>query len=188
MNVPAEITYRGVEKTQSLDNLIQSKISKLDKFSNRINSCRVSVELDQNSKNTSNIYRVRIDLTMSQGQEIPIIEKTKPDDEKLGVEAIVRRAFDIAQRQAVKFKELQSREVKTHPDQTVQGLVKSIFPEEEYGFIKTLDGEDIYFHKNSVANDDFDRLTVGTGVTYSATEGEKGLQATIVRVRDKPSL
>lgn len=188
MDVPAEITYRGVDKTQTLDDLIRNKIANLEKYSSRINSCRVSVELDQSGKTTSNIYRVRIDLTMTQGQEIPIVEKTKPDDEKLGVEAIVRRAFDIAKRQAIKMKERQSREVKRHPEQTVQGLVKNVFPDQGYGFIQSLDGEDIYFHQNSVANDDFHRITEGTGVTYSATLGEEGLQATVVHIRDKPSL
>lgn len=188
MDVPPEITYRGVEKTEILDNLIQDKIANLEKYSNRINSCRISVELDQSSRTTSNIYRVRIDLTMAQGQEIPVVEKTRPDDEKLGVEAIVRRAFDVAKRRAIKKKERQSKDVKFHPEQTVQGLVKKIFPDEGYGFIQALDGQDIYFHENSVSNNDFDRIIVGTGVTYSAETGDKGLQATIVHIRDKPSL
>ncbi|MFW5801204.1 MAG: cold shock domain-containing protein [Spirochaeta sp.] len=188
MIIPAEITYRGVEKTETLDSLVQEKIANLEKFSNRINSCRVSIELDQNSQHTNNIYRVRIDLTMNHGQEIPVIEKTKPDDEKLGVEAIVRRAFDVARRQVIKLKERQNHDVKTHPDQDVTGIVKSVFPDEEYGFIQAMDGEDIYFHKNSVANNDFDRISVGTGVSYSATEGVKGMQATVVHIQDKPSM
>ncbi|MFP4364091.1 MAG: cold shock domain-containing protein [Spirochaetia bacterium] len=188
MNVPVEVSFRGVERTETLNTLIEEQKAKLEKFSNRINSCRMSVELDQKSQHSDNVYRVRIDLTLNHGQEIPIVEKPKPDDEKIGVEALVRRAFDTAKRQVIKMKERQNRDVKRHPEQEVQGIVKQVFPEKEYGFIQTMDGEDIYFHKNSVANDEFDRATVGTGVTYSTELGEKGLQATVVHIKSKPSL
>jgi cold shock CspA family protein len=66
--------------------------------------------------------------------------------------------------------------------------VVRIFREDGYGFIKTLDGEEIYFHRNSVLHDDFDRIEVGTGVRFTATEGDKGLQTTSVEIVDKPGV
>ena len=35
--------------------------------------------------------------------------------------------------------------------------------------------DEVYFHRNSVLHDDFDRLTIGMGVRYVAEDGEKGL-------------
>jgi cold shock CspA family protein len=65
-------------------------------------------------------------------------------------------------------------------------IVTQIFPEEGYGFIKTLDGQEVYFHQNSVLHGDFDRLELGTGVRFIMTQGDKGPQATTVQVVNKP--
>jgi len=53
---------------------------------------------------------------------------------------------------------------------------------EDYGFLKTPDGREIYFNKNSVLLPGFDRLEVGTEVLYAEEVGERGPQASRVRV------
>ncbi len=54
-----------------------------------------------------------------------------------------------------------------------------------FGFIETPDGREIYFHRNSVLNDGFPRLDVGTRVTFAEEMGEKGPQATTVHIAGK---
>ncbi|MFB2918273.1 MULTISPECIES: cold-shock protein [Aerosakkonema] len=66
-------------------------------------------------------------------------------------------------------------------------LVTKLFPEQDYGFIRSLDGRDIYFHRNSVLHDDYDRLEVGTGVRYVEQSGEMGPQER-VQIVDKPGV
>jgi cold shock CspA family protein len=66
-----------------------------------------------------------------------------------------------------------------------QARVVRIFPIEDYGFLETLDGREIYFHKNSVLQTSFDRLEVGTEVYFAEEVGEKGPQASTVRVVGK---
>jgi 'Cold-shock' DNA-binding domain len=46
----------------------------------------------------------------------------------------------------------------------------------------------IYFHQNSVLNDAFSRLTPGTRVAFAEEIGEKGPQASSVRLLGKHSL
>jgi cold shock CspA family protein len=46
--------------------------------------------------------------------------------------------------------------------------------------------DEIYFHRHSVLHDEFDRLTIGLGVRYTAQLGDKGLQATSVQIVDTP--
>ncbi|MEJ2428230.1 MAG: HPF/RaiA family ribosome-associated protein [Deltaproteobacteria bacterium] len=67
-------------------------------------------------------------------------------------------------------------------------LVDKLFPEKDYGFLKTVDGRVLYFHRNSVLADDFDRLEIGTGVRYVETMGDKGPQASTVQIVDKPGV
>ncbi len=103
------------------------------------------------------------------------------------LDIVLKHAFASASRQLRKLVEQQRGAVKTHPDQQVTAVVHKLFPQEGYGFLRTVDTQDeIYFHRNSVLHDEFDQLAIGTGVRYTAEEGEKGLQATSVQIMDKP--
>lgn len=64
----------------------------------------------------------------------------------------------------------------TNEPQPLHARVIRIFPQEGYGFLQARDGSDVYFHENSVL-DGFDKLEVGTKVTYSVEMGTKGPQA-----------
>jgi cold shock CspA family protein len=66
------------------------------------------------------------------------------------------------------------------------GIVSKVFPDRGYGFLRKEDGEVIYFHRNSVLNDEFDEAAVGTAARFVAEMGEKGLQATTVQLIGKP--
>ena len=60
--------------------------------------------------------------------------------------------------------------------------VNKLMPDESYGFLKTLDGREIYFHRNSVLHEGFDRLKVGTEVNFVEEEGKEGPQASTVKI------
>jgi len=100
--------------------------------------------------------------------------------------SLIRRTFDSARRDLEKEVEMQRGEIKNHPEQQVQAVVDKIFPAKEYGFLNTLDGQRVYFHKNSVLHRHWAKLTPGTIVRYVAEVGEKGLQASTVDLVDKP--
>lgn len=189
MKVPLEVTYRGVEKSEAIDNLIHEKVAKLERVCNYINSCHVAVEKDHDRPSSGSPYRVRIDITLPPSHEL--FAESNPADQNQYVEldTLVRDAFSKAERQLKDQKQLQRDHdiSKTHTGaDATEALVVRVFPEDGYGFIKALNGEDIYFHRNSVLHGDFDRIEVGTGVRFAATEGDKGLQATSVEIVDKP--
>ena len=50
-----------------------------------------------------------------------------------------------------------------------------------FGFIEA-DGHGVYFHRNSVVGGHFERLRVGSRVRFTEEEGEKGPQASTVRL------
>ena len=68
------------------------------------------------------------------------------------------------------------------------GRVSKISAEEDYGFIATPDGREIYFHRNSVIDNAFDRLSVGSEVRFAEELGEKGAQASTVHLIGKHHL
>ena len=56
---------------------------------------------------------------------------------------------------------------------------------ENYGLIETPDAREIYFHRNSVLNKEFDNLSEGDNVHFSEEMGENGPQASTVHIEGK---
>jgi cold shock CspA family protein len=52
----------------------------------------------------------------------------------------------------------------------------------DYGFIKTSDDREVYFHRNSAFNGDLSRLKFGTEVTFIEEQGKEGPQAARVAI------
>ena len=61
-------------------------------------------------------------------------------------------------------------------------------PSGEFGFLETIDGQEVYFHRNSVVGDGYSRLRVGSRVTFAEEMGEKGAQASTVKPLGKHGL
>lgn len=63
--------------------------------------------------------------------------------------------------------------------------VNQLFRAKGYGFLLTGDGREIYFHKDSVLNQAFGHLRVGSTVTFAEEQGDKGPQASSVKIAAK---
>ena len=186
MRVPLEISFRNVEKTEFIEDLIRQKVARLERLCDYLISCRIAVESPQEHQESGQPFRVRIDLKVPPGHELVATREPTEGDIHKGLPVVLRDAFDAMERQLKKQVEQQRGDTKRHPEQETNAFVSKIFQEENYGFLKTLDGREVYFHRNSVLQDDFDRLEVGTGVRYVEEQGEEGPQASTVQVVDKP--
>ncbi len=174
--IPLQITSRNFELTGEIEQLIQKKSEKLDKFHRELMSCRVLLEVPHRNRNSGLVYNARIDLTLP-GREIVIRREAQED-----LHRAVNLAFDAALKRVQVYARRKRGEVKRH-DEPPRGRVASLFPEQGYGFITATDGRDIYFHRNSVLNEDFETLDVGTEVVFVEEEGLRGPQASTVRLK-----
>jgi cold shock CspA family protein len=95
----------------------------------------------------------------------------------------VREAFDVARRRLEDIARERRGTVKVH-ELPAQGVVVEISRIDGYGFIDSGERR-IYFHRASVLDDAFDGLTIGARVAFAEEAGEKGLQASTVRVLGK---
>jgi cold shock CspA family protein/ribosome-associated translation inhibitor RaiA len=186
MQVPLKMTFRNVRKSAAMEALIRKQAAKLERVCSHLVSCRISVEKPQAHQRTGNPFRVRVDVTVPPEHELVTVRNAGEGDLHERLPAVVRRAFDATQRQLKKLSERQRGKVKNHPAQAVAGFVIRLFRNGGYGFIKSLEGGEIYFHKNSLPAAEFNRLEIGTGVQWNEEEGENGPQATVVRIIDKP--
>jgi cold shock CspA family protein len=93
----------------------------------------------------------------------------------------IRDAFRDARRKLEDFVRERRSDVKYH-EEPPQAVIGTLFAEKGYGFLTTPDGLDVYFHANSVINEDFRKLKVGMKVRFVKEAGDKGPQASTVTV------
>ena len=136
---------------------------------------------------TGGLYEVNIRLALPDGREVNVDRTPKADERHSNLSFAINDAFKRARRQLQdQVRELQGQ-VKQHASPPV-GTVVQLDPLGEFGLLESSDGEEIYFHRNSVLNDDYSRLAVGSRVTYAEEMGEKGPQASTVKLMGKHSL
>lgn len=197
MILPLQISFRNMKTSEAVDARIREEVAKLETFYKGIMGCRVVVELPHKHRRKGDLYHVRIDLTVPGAELVvkkePSLHATlrKSDAEKQAksqeaqaahkdVFVVIRDAFKEARRQLQDYTRRMRGETKAHLTQP-SGRVSRLFPEEGYGFLRTSEGTEIYFHKNSVLHDAFNQLTIGTRVTFNEEMGDKGAQASTVR-------
>lgn len=186
MQLPLQVTFRNMPPSEAIEADIREHAAKLDQFYDRIGSCRVMVEAPHRHHHQGNLYHVRIDLTVP-GEEL-IVKRDPPEHQAHeDMYVAIRDAFDAAKRELQNYAERQRGETKTH-EVPLHGRVGSLFPDEGYGFIEASDGREIYFHQNSLFNAAFSDLEVGSEVRFAEEEGDRGTQASTVRLIGKHHL
>ena len=63
----------------------------------------------------------------------------------------------------------------------MKGTIKRVVRDRGYGFIRSSDGQEVFFHRNGLQQMDFDSLKEGATVEFEVEQSEKGPRATNVR-------
>jgi cold shock CspA family protein/ribosome-associated translation inhibitor RaiA len=184
MQVPLKITFRNVSKTPDIEAFIGKQTAKLEHVCDHILSCRIAVEQPQQEERTGNPFRVRIGITVPPKQEFVVTREANEGDLHERLPTALRGAFGAMRRQLKQRLDRQRKDVKTDPE--LGGSVSLLLRKEGFGFIRSLDGRQIYFDRDSLRGGKFDRLEIGTSVRWVEGEVEKGPRASCVRIVNKP--
>lgn len=63
----------------------------------------------------------------------------------------------------------------------MQGTIKRVIRDRGFGFIRADDGQEVFFHRSSLQQLNFDALKEGQNVEFDMERGEKGPRAVAVR-------
>src|SRR3954462_11054938 len=188
MQVAPEVIFKGIDRSAWVENYVAERLGHLEKFLQDITRCHVTLAREQSSQKKGNRYSVMVEVRMPRQHDLAVRKQKQIHDMQTQLPAVINEAFGAMEKQLKKTKALRRHEEKRH-DREPRGLVAKLFAEEGYGFIRTLDGtQELYFHRNSVLHDDFERLSVGTEFSFAPEEGEMGPQASSVhRVAQPPA-
>jgi len=198
MKSQLQITFRNMKSSKEVEEWIREAAAKLDSFYSQIMGCRVELQIPHRHHKKGGAYHIRIDLTVPQGE---IVVKREPSlrgrahqlreselkkhTEVNALHKNLRRtiddAFKAAGRRLQDYARRQRGDIKRRAS-LLEASVSKILPQEGYGFLTSVDGREIYFHKNSVLGRAFPRLKIGTTVRFAEEAGEKGPQASTVHI------
>ena len=63
----------------------------------------------------------------------------------------------------------------------MQGTIKRVIRDRGFGFIRSAEGQEVFFHRSGLQNLNFDSLKEGDTVEFELERGEKGPRAVNVR-------
>lgn len=180
MQVPLEVTFRGMDRSEAVDAEIRERAEGLETFCDRITSCHVTLELPHRHKTHGNQFDVRIVVAVP-GRELVVSHRPGKDETHTDAYLSIRHAFRAMRRELEDYVRETRGDVKSH-EPMPKAKVSELFPLEDYGFIKTNDDRRIYFHRNSVVDGRFDELDIDSEVTFVEELGDKGPQASTVHL------
>lgn len=176
MSIPLEITMLDIEKTAPIEERIQQKVEKMSQFYDRIESCKVVVEEPQKHKHQGKLYNVRIEVNVP--GKLLIVNKHPNED----LYVAIRDSFLAMYRQVEDYSQKIRGEKKNHFDMK-RGSIDRLFT--DYGFIRTPEGAEYYFHESNVQSPAFEELKIGSLVSFIEVQSGDTMQAGHVSANGK---
>ncbi|MCC3244866.1 cold shock domain-containing protein [Methylocystis sp. WRRC1] len=176
MQTQPKIDFQGLEASAERREKIIHQIERLEERYGRSTSCRVVVKGPGGHHQTGGLYEINVHLSLPDNREVAI-ERTPHLDERFqDFDFALNDAFKRARRQLQDQVGLMRGKVKQH-EEAPSAVIKKIMTADGYGFLESADGREIYFHRNSVQDADFDDLKPGMRVSFKEEEGKDGPQA-----------
>jgi ribosome-associated translation inhibitor RaiA len=184
MDRPLEIVFHEVQSSESLETAIRKHVSALESRFSHLIGCRVSVEAPHRQHKTGNLWEIHIILSVP-GKDISVTREPHRAKQRYAdpdVYTVLRDAFNVAERELLKYKEKLGSDTATPDAHAMLGQVALIEPGTDHGFLLTNLGTQLYFHRDSVTEGSFETMKRGDMVHYIEEEGEAGPVAGKVRV------
>ena len=186
METTVEIDFQGMQGTPAAHGSIETHVAKLEQRYGRITACRVVIK-GPGAHHRTGLYEINIRLALPDGREVNIARTPQADERYSDLPFAINDTFRRARRRLQDHVRRMQGQVKQHEGLPI-GSVMKLDPSGEFGFLETADGGEIYFHRNSVLDPGISRLEVGARVSFAEEMGEKGPQASTVRLLGKHRL
>ncbi len=180
MQVPLEISYHNIDKSQAADDAIRAHVAELEGIYDRITSCRVRVDRPADNPSHSIPPVVRIELSIPGHKNLVVAHEPDHLQRKFQTPDLytaINEAFRIAERRLNDLKTTRKANGRVQSEggeERFLGQVAEIYPLQDYGYLMNKDGALLYFHRNAVISGDFDYFVRGAEAYYVEEDGDTG--------------
>jgi cold shock CspA family protein/ribosome-associated translation inhibitor RaiA len=187
MEVPVQIDFQGMAPVQRVRSAIAAHVAALEKHCGRVTACRVVLKAPGGHHRNGGLYEVNIHLALPDGRDVDVARTAAADERHADVDFAVNDAFKRARRRLQDQVRRMRGQVKI-PERAPIGRITQLDAAGGFGFLESADGREIYFHRNSLLNADFRKLALGARVAFAEEMGDKGPQASTVKLLGKHEL
>ena len=181
MQSSPNVTFRGIDPSPAIEELIAERRARLERFHPGIVACDVVVEAAPKRKVHGRLFSVRVNLSLP-GPAISVSSDAARGEAGEDIRLAINHAFSAVETKLKERKRTMGAvEVKHHPP-ILHGEVSELEPELGWGMIRADDGRSVYFQKDSLETGLWDAVAVGTRLRFRELQGEKGPYAAHVAV------
>lgn len=111
MQIPVQVAFHGLPTSEAVEAACHEEAAKLERFCDRITSCRIVVAEPHRNHRKGNLYEVRLDITVPGSEIVVNREHHQPQED---VFMAIRDAFGTAKRQLEEYVQRLRHQVKNH--------------------------------------------------------------------------
>lgn len=112
MQVPVQVTFRDMPVSDAIEAACWEEAKKLERYYDRITSCRIVVAEPHRRRQKGNLFEIRIDLAVP-GRVLVVNREPPKHHRDENIYVAIREAFERARRQLEDYARRRRGEVKT---------------------------------------------------------------------------
>ena len=183
MQIEPIISYQNLDHSPVVEDLVRERIMALEKRYDRIIGCEVTLYASQKRKRHGRVLGVTLNLRLP-GPDLSISREVAQGSAQEDLMLAVNRVFSAVDKTIKKRKKMMGGiEVKHHPA-VLHGEIVELESELGHGWVRGDDGRLVYFQRDSLTSNNWDRLKTGTRLRFREMQGDKGPYATAVTLAD----
>ena len=167
MQSPVRIEFQGMNPADAVQDKILRYVAELER---RVTAGHVVVKVPGEHHRTGGLYEINIRLALPDHREVNVGRTPRADERHSDIDFALHDAFKRARRQLQDRTRRLRGHIKAHEAQPT-GRITHL--ENEFGVLETTDGRDVYFHRNSVLNGYFAKLSLGARVSFVEEIGDR---------------
>jgi putative sigma-54 modulation protein len=98
MNVPVEVNFHGIQKSDAIEQRVLDKVAKLEKLGRRMTSCRVVLEATQRNALKPKVYCIKIEIGIPRQRPVVVRHERVGSHASEELSLALREAFEAAMR------------------------------------------------------------------------------------------
>lgn len=177
MQRPLRLRWRHLDPSDAIAARVEEEVRHLERIFDRIVGCQVTVEApSRHHRHGDAQVQVRVELDVPGST---LVVGRLPAAARADAYFAVREAFREVRRQLRDHAARSGARVKAHAPPAL-AAVAWVYPANGYGFLRTAEGREVYFHEHAVLGAGFGALHAGSVVRFVEEPGEAGPQASTV--------